>query len=244
MPLEVLHVTDPACPESWGAQPMLLRLQSEFADQVRITSVMGGLARQFDDPLRQLRGWLDTAAATGQPVDARMWLDAPPKSSYPACIAVKAAAEQGLDGPYLRRAREAFAVEGRRLDNPDALVALAGEVAGMNVERFKIDVQSNAIVERFAADLDIARAGPWPRFEVDGAMTEDPRAALLAAGASPGPAPQVEDALQRFGRMTTAEVAAVCDLPGPRAPAELWRLALEWRVRTDAPLSPTFWTAA
>jgi hypothetical protein len=26
-------------------------------------------------------------------------------------------------------------------------------------------------------------------------------------------------------------VAAVCDLPGPRAPAELWRLALEWRVR-------------
>ena len=31
--------------------------------------------------------------------------------------------------------------------------------------------------------------------------------------------------------MATAEVAAVCDLPGLRAPAELWKLALEWRVR-------------
>ena len=244
MSFEVVHVTDPACPVSWGAQPVLRRLLSEFADEVRITSVMGGLARQFDDPAKQAKAWLDAAATTGQPVDPRMWLDAPPKSSYPACIAVKAAAEQGLDEPYLRRAREAFAVEGRRLDNPDALVALAGEIAGMNVERFKIDVQSNAIVEQFAGDLDVARTGPWPRFEVDGEVVEDPRAALLAKGATSHPAPSIEDALRRFGRMTTAEVAAVCDLPGPRAPAELWRLALEWRVRPDAALSPRFWTAA
>jgi hypothetical protein len=31
--------------------------------------------------------------------------------------------------------------------------------------------------------------------------------------------------------LATPEVAAACDLPGPRAPAELWRLALEWRVK-------------
>jgi hypothetical protein len=44
--------------------------------------------------------------------------------------------------------------------------------------------------------------------------------------------------------MTTAEVAAVCDLPGPRAPAELWRLALEWRVRPTPPRRRGFWSAA
>ena len=44
--------------------------------------------------------------------------------------------------------------------------------------------------------------------------------------------------------MATAEVAAVCDLPGPRAPAELWRLATEWRVRGDRVGSGELWTVA
>jgi putative protein-disulfide isomerase len=62
---------------------------------------MGGLAREFRKPLETMHHALDACAASGMPVDARMWLDAPPRSSYPACHAVKAAAEQGRDGPYL-----------------------------------------------------------------------------------------------------------------------------------------------
>jgi putative protein-disulfide isomerase len=243
LPIHVLHVTDPACPQSWGEQPQLRRLEAEFGEQVRITYVMAGLAREFSAPLEQLRRWLDVAAATGMPTDPRMWLDAPPKSSYPACLAVKAAAEQGLDGPYLRRARQGFAFGGRRLDSPDALVALAGDVPGMNVERFRIDLQSNAITEAFGADLDRAREGAAPRFEVEGEPVADVRQAVLAAGAEPGALPVVEEALRRLGPLTTPEVAAACDLAGPRAPAELWRLALEFRARPDDALSPKLWSA-
>ena len=47
-----------------------------------------------------------------------------------------------------------------------------------------------------------------------------------------------------FGSMATAEVAAVCDLPGPRAPAELWRLATEWRVAARPVGSGELWTVA
>jgi putative protein-disulfide isomerase len=242
--VHVVCVTDPACPGSWGAEPVRRRLEAEFGAEVSITYVMSGLARQFDRPVEQLRAWLEAAARTGMPVDPRMWLDAPPRSSYPACLAVKAAAEQRLDGPYLRRLREAFAVDGRRADNPDALVALAAEVEGVDVDRFRVDLGSNAIVEAFGADLDRARTGAAPRWEVEGEATGDPLAAVRATGASPGPLPSVEEALRRFGRMAAAEVAAVCDLPGPRAPAELWRLALEWRARPDAPLSPRLWSAA
>jgi hypothetical protein len=54
----------------------------------------------------------------------------------------------------------------------------------------------------------------------------------------------VEDALRRFGTMATPEVAAVCDLPGPRAPAELWRLALEWRVRAERLGTGYLWSLA
>ena len=225
---------------------MRRRLEAEFGDGVAITYCMAGRAREFPKPVEELGAWLEAGAASGMPVDARLWLDAPPRSSYPACLAVKAAAEQGLDGPYLRRVREAFAVDRRRADSADALVALAGEVAGMNVERFGVDLQSNAIVELFGADLDRARAGAAPRWEVDGEPAGDVLAAVRARGAARDAAfpPSPEEALRRFGRMAAAEVAAVCDLPGPRAGAELWRLAMEWRVRPDEPLSPRLWSAA
>jgi predicted DsbA family dithiol-disulfide isomerase len=243
MAVDVLYVTDPACPDSWGAEPRRLRLEAEFGDGVSITYVMAGLAREFTRPEQQAKAWLDVAAATGMPADPRMWLDGPPKSSYPACLAVKAAAEQGLDGPYLRRLREAFALDGRRADTSDALVALARDVPGMNVDRFAVDLQSNAIVEAFGSDLERARAGAMPRWEVGGEVVDDVVAAVRAAGAPSRPLPSVEEALRRFGRLTAAEVAAVCDLPPPRALAELWRLALEWRARPDAPLSPRLWSA-
>jgi protein-disulfide isomerase-like protein with CxxC motif len=259
VPVHVLYVTDPACPWSWGAEPALRRIQALFGDALRITYVMGGLARQFGRPLETARHWLDAAAATGMPADPRLWWDAPLASSYPASLAVKAAAEQGLDGPYLRRVREGIALEGRKLDHAEALTAMARGVPGLSVDRFANDLQSNAVVEAFGADLDRARtlapahhnsAGriPFPSFLLEsgeGVFDSTDPAALerLVAGAgvgSPAPAPTVEEALRRFGRMATAEVAAVCDLPGPRAPAELWRLALEWRTRREHEL----WVAA
>ncbi len=33
--------------------------------------------------------------------------------------------------------------------------------------------------------------------------------------------------------MATVEVAAVCQLPGPLAPARLWQLATEWQVKRE-----------
>ncbi|MEA2357873.1 MAG: putative protein-disulfide isomerase, partial [Solirubrobacteraceae bacterium] len=138
--MHVSYVTDPACPWSWGAEPALRRLQCEFGDEVQITYVMGGLWREIARPLDALRQWLDAADRTGMPIDPRGWLDAPPRSSYPACLAVKAAAEQKLDGPYLRRVREAIACERSRADSTEVLVALAREVGTMNVDRFAVDL--------------------------------------------------------------------------------------------------------
>jgi hypothetical protein len=72
------------------------------------------------------------------------------------------------------------------------------------------------------------------------------REAVIGAGARPSgePAPDVLAALRRFGRMAGAEVEAVCDLPGPRANAELWRLAAEWRVKPVRVLTGMLWEPA
>jgi predicted DsbA family dithiol-disulfide isomerase len=271
--VHVTYYTDPACPWSWAAEPGLRRLQCEFGASLSFTYVMGGLARDFRKPVETMRHVLDAAAASGMPVDPRVWLDGPPRSSYPACQAVKAAAEQGLDGSYLRVVREGLMVDGRAMDTADALTEAARRVPGLDVERFAIDLQSNAIVEAFGADIEAARAAapqthtehrrrvPFPSFEfraADGDRSAAPaaavydsgdvgdlRAAALAAGAEPaGGPPGVVDAVRRFGRMATPEVAAACDLPGPRAGAELWRLAVEWRVRAERVLFGELWRAA
>jgi hypothetical protein len=105
--------------------------------------------------------WLDAGAETDMPIDARIWRQNPIASTYPACQAVKAAAEQGPDaaGRYLRRLREGLMTARKKLDHAEALIGEAG-AAGLDVERFRIDLGSHAITEAFAADLDEVRNPP------------------------------------------------------------------------------------
>jgi hypothetical protein len=240
----------------------------EFGADLAITYVMGGLAREYEPPHEpRVLLWLDHADRSGMPLDPRLWSEGPIRSTYPACMAVKAAAEQGPDAAarYLRALREGLMCFRRRLDAKEALVEEA-RTAGLDVQRFRVDLDSHAIVEAFGADLEAARtmppeapAGdrlPLPTLRLDGdegerwlfgeSGYEAWRAAALAAGARPleDPPPDVAAALRRFGRMAGAEVEAVCDLPGPRANAELWRLAAEWRVKTLRVLTGTLWEAA
>ena len=230
----------------------------EFAEELDITYVMGGLAREFVDPAGLVMSWLGHSAESGMPVDPRIWADGgAPRSSYPACIAVKAAAEQGREAEarYLRVLREGFMCGRRKLDGPEALVDEARR-AELDGERFRIDLESNATLEAFGSDLEDSRRLQLPALRLVGEdgerwvggdqSYEDWRAAAVALGATPreSPWPDVPGALRRFGRMATAELEAVCDLPGPRAGAEAWRLASEWRVKRVPVLAGELWEPA
>ena len=249
-----MYYTDPLCPWSWAAEPALRRLQVEFGDHLALTYVMVGMAREVDAP-HLLAETLDGVADSAMPADPRIWLDGAPRSSFPACLAVKAAGEQGLDGQYLRRLREGLMLRRERIDNAEVLLAAARDVGGLDVARFEIDLHSNAIVELFGADRERAGTGDvrpgLPAFAfADAAPIQSGdvqvlRRAALDAGAAPsGELPGPEDALRRLGPLGAAEVAAVCGLPAERARIELWRLASEFRARPMRHLCGETWQAA
>ena len=154
------YYTDPSCPWSWALEPALRKLRFELGDGIEVTHVMCGAAREFGDPLPVVGEMLEAADRGGMPVDTRLWLVAPPRSSHPACIAVKAAAEQTDPSPYLRRLREGFMCRRRKLDSTDALIEEARTVPGLDVDRFRLALSSHAVLEAFAADLDRAARCP------------------------------------------------------------------------------------
>jgi protein-disulfide isomerase-like protein with CxxC motif len=211
----------------------------EFGDGIRFVWVMGGLARSYGPDYRDEEGrigagagcfadlmahWLDASAETGMPCDPRIWTRNPLASTYPVCQAVKAAAEQG-DGAayaYLRRAREAIVLERRKLDHVEALVAEAG-TAGLDVDRFRIDLASNAITEAFAADLDEVRSPPEEARAADAVRRTEGRErvsfpSVVFAGA--GGSSHAVWGFQQYGAYREAALAAGAEpvterLPGP-----------------------------
>ncbi|MEA2309240.1 MAG: putative protein-disulfide isomerase, partial [Thermoleophilaceae bacterium] len=134
----------------------------EFGESLSFTWVMGGLARDYTSKKGVyswlLEHWLEVAAESRMPFDPLLWKEGPIASTYPSCMAVKAAQEQADDGGYryLRELREGLMCFRRKLDTTEALVEAARGV-GLGVERFRIDLGSNAIVEAFGADLEASR---------------------------------------------------------------------------------------
>jgi predicted DsbA family dithiol-disulfide isomerase len=252
VPIEVRYFTDPACPVSWGIEPNVRRLAWEFGDSLHWRFVMGGLGRDYKGhEAGAMAVWTEEAGTTDMPMDPLLWKEGAISSSYPACMAVKAAGEQGVDAQarYLRAAREGLMCLRRKLDALEPLVEEARRIR-LDVERFRIDAGSHATIEAFGADLELTRDVPpgSPRTDrvpfptlcfgehgwvFEAAPYDDYVAAAEAAGARRvNTEPMtVDEAFKRHDRLAVPEIEALCGLPGPRAHAELWRMASEWQLK-------------
>jgi predicted DsbA family dithiol-disulfide isomerase len=253
MHVRVAYFTDPASPACWGIEPSIRRLETEFGEELSWTFVMAGLHREITPAMHGTLAldWLESAQSSRMPFDPLIWRVAPLKSTYPAAMAMKAAGDQGGEARYLRLLREGILCFRRKLDTADSLVEVARD-AGLDPDRFRLDLGSNATVEAFGYDLERARAiegFSLPTLQIGerllvGARSYDEyRAAVEAAVASPEPL-SVDAALRRFGRLATREVEELCGLRGPRAEAELWRLATEFEVKPVRAGTGWLWEAA
>ncbi len=172
--LEIEYFTDPLCCWSWGLEPQLRRLRFGFAGRIAWRLRMGGMIgnwEQFDDPINSVHRpsqmgplWIQAGAVTGMPIDAMLWVEDPPASSWPACVAVRAAALQSpaAGDLLLRRIREAVMIDGRNISRQEVLSEIAGDLADsrpdlIDSERFEAAFAGGAARAAFEDDVREAR---------------------------------------------------------------------------------------
>jgi len=159
-PIEVVHFADPWCWWSWGLEPILQRLREVYGDNVQVTYKMGGefetLKAWMEENGVDERGtvdWiLESVALTHMPVQPDYYFRCKVESSFPACKAFKAATLQSEDKAtkYFRRMMEAFGLESLPATD-DTLVKLGAD-AGLDKDRLRKEMHSDAVEEAFEQD--------------------------------------------------------------------------------------------
>jgi putative protein-disulfide isomerase len=164
--VEIVYFTDPFCSWCWASEPALFALRERFRGRLSVRHVMGGLVRDmsdFHDVANGIRTtaevaphWREVAERSGQPIDERLMLDItdPHWSTWPACVAVKAAELQGraAGDRFLRRLRRAALTEREQAQREDVQLRLAAEIPGLDVGRLESDLRSPAAAEAFQRD--------------------------------------------------------------------------------------------
>ena len=243
-PIRVIWYTDPHNIWCWGFEPTIRRLEVRYPDTVEIETRQGGLFEDFS-PVREqwarMSGgrWKDSVRAFFEAVSSQhrmpMAADAMIDSSddfdstWPACIAAKAADLQGADQGwrYLRRLREAWCLEGRGIHRKDVQATVAKET-GLDVEAFVRALEDGSASDAFQRDRDECQAlgiSGFPTFvvrreeetrHVDGWRPWDGFEEILRdvyPNLEAAPLKADEDTamglLGRYGSLATCELAAI-----------------------------------
>jgi putative protein-disulfide isomerase len=179
--IEIVYYTDPLDCWSWAFEPQWRRLLYEYGDKIETRYVMSGLIpswKSFSDetlsvsrPQQMGPVWMEASQVSGMYMNDKIWVQNPPASSFPACIAVKSAALQSKEAgeKLLRLLREAVMLRGEDIAKQNVLVSAAKLMADtspglLNLHRFENDLTGETGLEAFRKDYNEAQARNITRF--------------------------------------------------------------------------------
>lgn len=166
--LQIQYFTDPLCCWSWAFEEAWQQVQQNYACDV--TYYMGGLLANWETyhdqvnavtrPLQMGPVWMQVRQMANVTINDRIWFSDPPASSYPACVAVKAAARQSPEAEqqYLFMLREAVMVKEANIARKSVLLETARSLSQKNpqlfrYDQFESDLTSADTISAFKADL-------------------------------------------------------------------------------------------
>jgi len=274
--VRVVWYTDPHNIWCWGCEPMMRRLDVVYPDAVDVDVRMGGLFEDFS-PVREqwarMSGGTWTASVLAffeavarqhrMPMASEKMIEGVDdfNSTWPACIAAKAAALQGrnVGRAYLRALREAWCLDGRGIHRRGVQMEVARDV-GLDADAFTTALDNGSAEQVFRADRQecerlqvsgfptfvvhrgdrTARLNGWQPWEVfeDVLRQVDPDLRARTVEASEA---SVADLLRRYDRCATREIGAVLGVPDDDAEILLEELEEKGEVRRQAVGSGLVW---
>lgn len=162
-PVKIIYYTDPICSSCWGIEPQLRKLKLEYGDYFEIDYRMGGLLPDWSynsggisKPSDVAHHWDEASLYYEMPIDGNVWLEDPLDSSYPSCIAVKAAQMQSKEKAvnFMRILREKLYLDKKNIAKWEN-IAEAAKIAGLDVPKLKADYDDAE--ELFQDDLNLGK---------------------------------------------------------------------------------------
>ena len=154
------------CSWCWGFNPVLEVVSSLLPDRIPIRYVMGGLARDSQEPIDdETRAyiqsqWRNVAERTGAIFNWDFWDSCMPKrSTYPACRAVIAAGMQRTNADFemFQAIQRAYYVEARNPAEIDTLIQISREIQ-IDPGQFSIDLIANHTDTLLHKDFELRRS--------------------------------------------------------------------------------------
>ncbi|OXB03616.1 dithiol-disulfide isomerase [Flavobacterium plurextorum] len=163
-PVKIIYYTDPICSSCWGIEPQLRKLKLEYPEYFEIDYKMGGLLPDWSynsggisKPSDVAHHWDEASLHYQMPIDGNVWLEDPLSSSYPSCIAMKAAQIQSKEKAviFMRILREKLYLEKKNIAKWEN-IAEAAKIANLDIEKLKNDYDGDA-KKLFQEDLNLAK---------------------------------------------------------------------------------------
>jgi len=155
------YVADPMCSWCWGFRDTRDEIFKAIGDEVRIEFVMGGLARDSDEPMPEetksyvKQAWRQVNAKTGAEFNWDFWENCQPRrSTYPSCRAVIAATNNGPE--MFDRIQQAYYQEAKNPSDVEVLCSLAVELE-LDEENFRASLASAEVEATLQAGFNTRR---------------------------------------------------------------------------------------
>ena len=265
-PIEIYVFIDPLCPECWGLEPIIKKLQIEYGQLFSLRHVLSGDLSSLNMGNHKkveniAHVWEKTASRSGMSCDGNLWFENPITSPYVASIAIKAAELQGrkLAIRFLRKIQEYVFIEKKNISNIDVLIECAASV-GLDVNEFMHDMTSSSAAKGFQCDMKITNemdvheipslvffnqnmeeagikiSGLYP-YEIYVQILDE----ILKGLPRPSDPPSLEEFVSCFKLVATKEIETVYNMDKATVEKEMKKLVLKQVVQKIPAKYGSFW---
>lgn len=178
--VEIEYFTDPLCCWSWAFEPQWRKFINENSHLISWRYRMGGMLtdwKSYTDPMNDISRpaqmaplWLQVKYTTHTKIDPDIWIEDPPHSSIPACLAVKCAEmqSQAAADVLLLGLRRAVMTKKGNIARREVILELASEMGKkygvINFDKFENDYGNNNAIQHLKEDIQRAKLADIGRF--------------------------------------------------------------------------------